>query len=253
MILLRALAFNVWFFGLTTVLGVAGLFVRVFARGRIFDFARFWARLVLGGARVICGIEVQVTGMAHLSAEGPALLASEHQSAFDTLIWMTLVARPSYVVKHELTLIPLFGPLLAPAGMIPIDRAAGASALRGLLSAARRACAERRHIIIFPQGTRVAPGERVPLQPGIAAVATHLDLPVTPVATNSGTYWGKRAFMKYPGIVRIDVGEPIAASMRRTAMLAAIEAHWRQAETRGYQVVDKSVDRAASMLPITFK
>jgi len=251
MILLRALAFNAWFFGLTAVLGVAGLFVRVFARHRIFAFARFWARLVLWGARVICGIEVRVGGMAHLPAEGPALLASEHQSAFDTLIWMTLVARPSYVVKHELTLIPLFGPLLAPAGMIPIDRGAGASALRGLLGAARRARAEQRQIIIFPQGTRAAPGERVPLHPGVTAVAAHLDLAVTPVATNSGTYWGRRAFMKYPGVVRIAVGEPIAASMPRAAMLEAIEAHWRRAERQGYQPVDNSVDKTASMLPIT--
>ncbi len=245
MILLRALAFNAWFFGLTTVLGAAGLLVRLFARHRTLALAQFWARAVLWGARAICGIEVHVSGLTHLPADGPALLASEHQSAFDTLIWMTLLARPSYVVKQELTRIPLFGPLLVPAGMIPVDRGAGATALRGLLSAARRACANGRQIIIFPQGTRVAPGERVPLQPGVAAISTHLDLAVTPIATNSGLYWGRRAFMKYPGVVRIAVGAPIAASTRRGAMLAAIEAHWQLARTQGYGVVDKSVDRSS--------
>ena len=253
MILLRAVAFNAYFFALTAVLGVAGLFVRGFARGRTLDFARFWARLVLWGARRICGIEVQVTGSAHLPQDGPALLASEHQSAFDTLIWMTLLPRPSYVVKHELTRIPLFGPLLAPAGMIPIDRGAGAAALRGLLGASQRARADGRQIIIFPQGTRVTPGEHVPLQPGIAAIASHLDLPVIPIATNSGAHWGRRAFMKYPGIVHIAIGAPIAARMRRADMLAAIEAFWRMAEARGYEGVDNSVDDAASSLPLTFK
>ena len=253
MIVLRALVFNAWFFGLTIVLGIAGLFVRVFARRHILGFARFWAGLVLWGARAICGIEVRVTGMAHLPPEGPALLASEHQSAFDTLIWMRLLSRPSYVVKQELTRIPLFGPLLVPAGMIPVDRSAGASALRGLLGATRRAYADKRQIIIFPQGTRVAPGEHVPLQPGIAAIATHLDMAVTPVATNSGAHWGKRAFMKYPGTIDIWIGAPIAASTRRVPLLAAIEAHWRQAEKQNAGAVDNSVDGAAALLPLTLK
>ena len=253
MILLRALAFNAYFFGLTAVLGVAGLFVRAFARRRTLEFARFWARMVLWGARWICGIEVRVSGRAHLPQAGPALLASEHQSAFDTLIWMTLLPRPSYVVKHELTRIPLFGPLLAPAGMIPIDRGAGAAALRGLLGAARRARADDRQIIIFPQGTRVSPGERVPLQPGIAAIATHLDLPVIPIATDSGTHWGRRAFMKYPGIVHIAVGAPIAPTGRRADLLESIEASWRRAEAQGYELVDNSVDESFSCLPLSFK
>jgi 1-acyl-sn-glycerol-3-phosphate acyltransferase len=253
MITLRALAFNLYFFGLTAVLGVVGLFVRAFARRRIFDFARFWARLVIAGARHICGIRVSVSGLEHLPAHGPALLASEHQSAFDTLIWMTLLARPSYVVKHELTRIPLFGPLLAPAGMIPVDREAGAAALRGLLGQARQARQEGRQIIIFPQGTRVEPGQRVRLQPGIAAIAAHLDLPVTPVATDSGAHWGRRAFLKFPGTIHIAIGPPIEGSTRRGELLAAIEAFWREAEAACYRPVDNSVDGLSPRLPLTVK
>jgi 1-acyl-sn-glycerol-3-phosphate acyltransferase len=253
MTLLRAAAFNVYFFGLTTILGIAGLAVRVFARRRIFAFARFWAGLVIWGARAICGIRVQVSGLEHLPPGAPALLASQHQSAFDTLVWMNLVPAPSYVVKQELTRIPLFGPLLAPAGMIPVDRAAGASALRGLLQATRRARQAGRQMIIFPEGTRVSPGERVPLQPGIAAIATHLDMDVHPVATDSGLRWGRRAFLKRPGIIHIAVGPAIPAGTPRVALLAAIESFWRRAEAAGYNPVENSVEQVSTPLPNTMK
>jgi 1-acyl-sn-glycerol-3-phosphate acyltransferase len=252
MILLRALAFNAYFFGLTTILGVVGLFVRILARRHIFGFARFWAGLVVGGARVICDIKVVVTGLETLPP-GAALLASQHQSAFDTLVWMGLVPAPSYVVKQELTRIPLFGPLLAPAGMIPIDRRAGAAAMRGLLRAARQAQKSGRQLIIFPEGTRVAPGDRVPLQPGIAALAMHMDLPVIPVATDSGLRWGKRAFMKYPGTIHIAVGRPIPAGTARSGLLASIEAHWRAMESAGFHPVDNLVENPAAKLPVTVK
>ena len=244
MSLLRALAFNVYFFGLTTILGVVGLGIRVFARDRIFAFARFWAGLVIWGARTICGIRVVVTGLEHVPA-GAALLASQHQSAFDTLIWMTLVPAPSYVVKQELTRIPLFGPLLAPAGMIPVDRSAGAAALRGLLRATTEARRAGRQLIIFPEGTRVAPGERVRLQPGIAAIAAHLDLPVIPVATDSGRRWGRRAFLKRSGDIHIAIGSKLPPGLSRGALLAAIESHWRSMEERAFEPVDKPVEQTA--------
>jgi 1-acyl-sn-glycerol-3-phosphate acyltransferase len=250
MIRLRALAFNITFFGVTAILGVGGLVLRVFMRRRILGYAKYWAGLMIASARVICGIRVRITGTEHLPARGPALLASQHQSAFDTLIWMTLLPAPSYVVKRELTWIPLFGPLLAPAGMIPVDRGARATALRGLLRAARRAREAGRQIIIFPEGTRVAPGAHVPLQPGIAAVAAHLELPVIPVATNSGIYWGRRAFMKYPGTIHITIGPPIPAGTRRAALLPAIERFWGDCQASHAAAVDNSVDETtADVLP----
>jgi len=242
MIRVRALAFNLTFFGLTAILGAGGLVLRVFMRRRILSYAQSWARLMIDCARIICGIRVEITGAEHLPATGPALLASQHQSAFDTLIWMTKLPAPSYVVKRELTRIPLFGPLLAPAGMIPVDRAARATALRSLLRATRRARDAGRQIIIFPEGTRVAPGEHVPLQPGIAAIATHLELPVIPIATDSGTYWGRRAFMKYPGTIRIAIGTPIPAGTPRGPMLHAIEQFWRDSQLGPRAAVENSVE-----------
>jgi 1-acyl-sn-glycerol-3-phosphate acyltransferase len=195
------------------------------------------------GARVICGIRVELSGIEHLPPTGPALLACQHQSAFDTIVWLSLVPRAAYVVKQELTRLPLFGPLLTPAGMIPVDRRGGAAALRGMLHAAGAARDAGKHLIIFPEGTRVAPGETVPLQPGVAAIARHLDLPVIPVATDSGLCWGRRAFLKRPGTIHIAIGTPIPAATRRDAMLDAIAAQWRAAAARGFAVVDNSVDR----------
>ncbi len=130
---------------------MVGTVARLLAPHRIMGVAIAWARLQVWGARVICGIRFQVVG--ELPA-GAALIASHHESAFDTLVWMTLVPRPAYVMKQEMLRIPLFGALTRPAGMIAVDRGGGAKAMRGLVRDAARAVAEGRQIIIFPEGTR---------------------------------------------------------------------------------------------------
>ena len=108
------------------------------------------------------------------------MIASRHQSAFDTFVWLTLVPRCSYVLKRELLRIPLLGPLIPLAGMIAVDRSGGAGALRGLMRDGDRAVREGRQIVIFPEGTRAEPGAILPLQPGIAALAARTRLPVIP-------------------------------------------------------------------------
>ncbi len=233
---LRSAIFEVWLHGLTTAFGLAGLPVRLFARHLALPLAQRWARTILGGLPAICGIHVVVSGMEHIPAEGPVLLASQHQSAFDTLLWMQLLDRPSYVMKEELRRIPLFGPLLEPAGMIPVDRAAGAAALRGLLAATMQAVAQSRQIVIFPEGTRIPPGERVALQPGVAAIAARTGLPVLPVATDSGRCWPRNPFGKRAGRIHVAIGPPLAPGNRQ-ALLAGIEQFWREAEEVGFNMV----------------
>ena len=245
----RSACYGAYFFLVLVVFGLAGVFVRVFARGQALGLARAWARVALVGLRPICGIDVQISGMEHLPASGPALLASQHQSEFDTLIWMKLLARPSYVMKQELTRIPLFGPMLVPAGMIPVDRAAGARALRRLTQDCVLARDANRQIVIFPEGTRVAPGQRLLLQPGVAAVAARLGVPVYPVATDSGLRWGRRRWGKTAGTIHVVVGVPIAAGTPREMLLADIEAHWRRCENNGFEPVDKSVGQLLGLPP----
>lgn len=210
MILLRSLLFNIWFVAVTTVLSVLGAAGVWLAPGLAPPIVRLWARLVLGGLRRLCGIGWEVHGLEHLPPEGAALLASRHQSAFDTLVWLLLLPRCTYVLKRELLRIPLFGRLVRPAGQIAVDRDGGATALRSLVREAEAAARAGRQIVIFPEGTRAEPGRLLPLQPGIAAIAARTGLSVIPVVTDSGRLWGRRAFRKHPGVIHIALLPPLA-------------------------------------------
>lgn len=243
MTLLRSALFNVWFFLMTMVVAGAGTPCRWIGRRHALRFAQIWAGLALDGAAVICGIRVVVTGREHLPVDGAALIASQHQSAFDTMIWLRLVPRVAYVFKAELARVPLFGPLLVPAGQIPVERS-GINAVRTLLRGGDRAKADGRQIVVFPEGTRVRPGEDVPLRPGIALLAARTGLPVIPVATDSGLRWGRRAFNKRSGPVHIAIGRPIPPDLPQAELIATLRARWREAELA--MPVDNSVHGSAS-------
>ncbi len=221
MIFLRSVLFNVAFFGLTTILIFPGLVILAVAPGRVLTLAEFWAGCVVWLARVICGIRLDVTGRQHLGS-GAVLIASRHQSAFDTLVWLTLVPRCCYVLKQELLRIPLFGMLLRSTGMIPIDRAGGAATIRLLMREGDRAVREERRIVIFPEGTRGDADHMLPLQPGVAALAARTRLPVVPVLTDSGRCWGRRAFHKHPGTIRIVIRPPLPQGLRREELMARL-------------------------------
>ena len=224
---MRSLLFNIWFVGATTGYGLVGVVFRVWAPSRALGLAQGWARTVLWGLQAICKVRVVVTGREHLP-QGAALIASQHQSAFDTVVWLTLVPRVSYVFKAELGKVPLFGPLLVPAGQIPLDRAGGRKALRSLLEATVGAVAAGRQIVIFPEGTRMAPGAAVTLRPGIAAMALRTGMPIIPVATDSGQLWGRRAFHKRPGTIHVAIGRAVAAEGGQAAVLDAVRRAWAE-------------------------
>jgi 1-acyl-sn-glycerol-3-phosphate acyltransferase len=222
MILLRSALFNVAFFAISFAMTILAMATRVVAPDRVLDVAILWGRGLVAAARIICSIRLEVTGLEHIPA-GAVLIASRHQSAFDTFVWLTLLPRCSYVFKQELSRIPLFGPLIHAAGMIAVDREGGGASIRSLLRQADEAVRQQRQIVIFPEGTRNAPGHLGILQPGIAALASRTGLPVIPVATDSGRYWGRRAFRKRPGTIRIMIGEPIPTQAGRKALMRALE------------------------------
>ena len=238
----RSALFNLFFFASTAVLSLWGVGLRLFAPHRALGLVMFWARLELGAAQVICGIRFEVTGRENIGA-GPALIASQHQSAFDTMVWFLLLPRCCYVAKRELTRIPLFGPLIRPAGLIVVDRRRGAAAVRELLRDARRALAEARQIVIFPEGTRAAPGRVLPIQPGIAALAAATRLPVVPVLTDSGRFWGRRAFRKRRGTIRITILPPLPMAFSRGALITELARLFHDVGP-----VDRSVDMASRHL-----
>ena len=242
MSLLRSAVFNVYFFAATFVLTVLhGTWMRIVAPERVLDVARLWGRVVVGGLRVICGVRLEVFGMEHLAGDGPRLIASRHQSAFDTVVWLTLVPRCCYVLKRELLRIPLMGRLITLAGMIAVDRSGGSAAMRGLMREGDRAVRENRQIVIFPEGTRAEPGSLLPLQPGVAALAARTRLPVIPVVTDSGHCWGRRAFHKRPGTIHIRVLEPIPAGLGREELMRRLEIALNTDAVPAPQTVENSV------------
>ncbi|MBB3898713.1 lysophospholipid acyltransferase family protein [Roseococcus suduntuyensis] len=224
MVLLRSLLFNIGFYGFTTLISLAALPLLAAPPGGMRWAMRVWARGSVAMLRFICGVRIVVEGREHLPTGGPALIAPRHESAFDTLIWITLVPDNVYVLKRELVRIPVFGWNARHAGMISVDRKAGAKAMRGLLRDAKEATAAGRQIVIFPEGTRVPPGETVPLQPGILALARATGLPVIPVATNSGRVWGKRAFLKRPGTIILRLLPPLPAQDLLPRLAACLQA-----------------------------
>jgi 1-acyl-sn-glycerol-3-phosphate acyltransferase len=238
MTVLRSALFNLVFFGVTFVLTLYGSLLRWVAPDRVLALAMLWARLMVGAARVICGIRLRVVGRC---PTGAALIASKHESAFDTLVWLTLLPGANYVVKRELLRIPLFGALIGDARMIAVDRQGGAAALRGMLRDGAEAVREGRQIVIFPEGTRAEPGAVLPLQPGIAALAAHTRLPVIPVLTDSGRCWSRRAFRKYPGVIHIVLLPPIPPGTPRADLLRQLEATFRMDTETAARLVENSV------------
>jgi 1-acyl-sn-glycerol-3-phosphate acyltransferase len=248
-ILLRSALYNFYFWTITAVMAVGSLPIRFFFPEAALAYGKIWVRAVLAGLAPLAGIRIAVTGREHLPAGGPALIASQHQSAFDTLVWLTLVPRPAYVVKRELLRLPLFGPMIRPAGQIPIDRAGGAAAIRSLLAASASALAADRQIVIFPEGTRVAPGAVGRLQPGIAALAAHTGLPVIPVATDSGRLWGRRGFRKRPGTIHIAIHPKLPPRLSRQALLAHLAALYQAGPEAAAPAPAALVENSVESLP----
>jgi 1-acyl-sn-glycerol-3-phosphate acyltransferase len=228
---LSALLFNFAFFAWTVLILVVGLPVLALPRDGAYGLGTLWAGVSLRLLKLIVGLDHRVLGLRNLP-EGPALFAVKHQSAWDTLVFPLLLKKPAYVVKRELTLIPLFGWYLLRAEMIPVDRKGGAAALKSIVRRARDLSGRGFPILIYPEGTRVAPGDHRPYQPGIAALYSQLGLPVVPVALNSGLFWGRRSFLKHPGTITVEFLEPIAPGMPKRAFMALLEERIETAANR---------------------
>ena len=219
---LRALAFYIAFFGVTALFGAAGLPLLLAPRRWVMRFGRFWARCVLAVLKAIVGLDGEIRGFEHVPS-GPSIIAMKHQSAWDTLILPVILDDFAVVVKRELFFVPFYGWYAARAGSIAIDRQGGAGALRHMVAAARQAVAAGRPVVIFPEGTRTAPGQRLIYQPGVAALYQALALPVVPAAVNSGLYWGRRSFVKRPGRIVLEFLEPIRPGLPRRQVMAELE------------------------------
>jgi 1-acyl-sn-glycerol-3-phosphate acyltransferase len=251
MIRLRSLLFNLGYFGFTTLMAIIGL-PMLCRRRWVVWYARGWTALILFWLKLTVGLDHEVRGLENLP-DGPFILAPKHQSSWDTLVLNHLVRDPSVVLKRELTWIPVFGWYLARAGNIVIDRKAGPSALRKLVTQGRAVVAADRPIVIFPEGTRGPIGGKLPYQPGVAALYAQLGVPLVPVALNSGAFWGRLTFTKRPGRITVEILPPIAPGLDRRRALSELERRVESATASlltevGCPVtpVDNPVDNAAA-------
>jgi 1-acyl-sn-glycerol-3-phosphate acyltransferase len=218
----RSLLFNAVFYGWTALCCLAGLPLLLGPRIGIYYLGRAWAHPIIAALKITCGLGYEVRGREHLP-QGAVLIAAKHQSAWDTIIFSILLWDHCFVLKKELTRIPLFGWYLTRAGLIPVDRSGGAAALKKMVADAKKAAAAGRPIVIFPEGTRVAPDAHRPYHPGVAALYGQLDVPVVPCALNSGLFWGRRRFAKRPGTIVVEFLPPIAPGKPRKAFLTELE------------------------------
>lgn len=221
-LLFRSFIFNAALFGLTGLMCFLMLWVLPMPRFWMLRVVRLWLRQIQWIERHIGGIRWQVKGEEHIPS-GPCIVAAKHQSAWETFKLHLLFDDPAIVLKRELLMIPLWGWYLKRAGVIAIDRAKGAKALSSMMASAREAARDGRKIVIFPQGTRVAPGAFVPYKSGLAGLYQELNLPVVPMALNSGLLWGKNSFIKKSGLVTVEFLPPIPPNLPRKEMMRRVQ------------------------------
>jgi 1-acyl-sn-glycerol-3-phosphate acyltransferase len=217
----RSILFYLLFYPGTVIAVLTAFVSALFGDACLRRHALGWAAFHRWCARWILGIRAVVEGAV---PPGPHLYAAKHQSMFEALDLLLIVGDPAAVLKRELADIPLFGRIARMAGVIPVDRAGSAKALRRMMRAAAAARDEGRSILIFPEGTRVAPGEQPPLQPGFAGLYKQLGLPVVPVALDSGLLWPRNSFLKRRGTVTVRLGAPIPPGLPRAEIEARVHA-----------------------------
>ena len=226
MLFLRSLLFNAIFYVNLIAFMVFGCMFYVTPRPWSIAALQVWARASLWWLKVIAGTRFEVRGAEHIP-HGAALVAGKHQSAWDIFALLPLLNDPAVVLKRELTWIPLFGWFALKFQMLPVDRDAGAGALKRLIARAKRAVEQNRQILIFPEGTRRAPDAEPDYKPGAAALYLQLDVPCIPFALNSGLYWPRRKFLRYPGTIIVEFLPAIPAGLKRRdyseKLLTAIE------------------------------
>jgi 1-acyl-sn-glycerol-3-phosphate acyltransferase len=220
--------FNIW-----TALFSTGICLMAFLpRRRLQSMIVWWMGGIMWLLRLLCGIRYEVRGWENFP-DAPAVLASKHQSTWDTGIFYVLCPDVAYVLKRELLWIPLYGWVLKRVKMIAVNRDAGASAMKSLIRQARDAIEDKRHVVIFPEGTRRLPGAPPDYQPGVAALYRAAgDLPTVPVALNSGVFWPRRSFVKQPGKIVIEFLPAIPPGLGREEFMKVLEERIETATNR---------------------
>jgi 1-acyl-sn-glycerol-3-phosphate acyltransferase len=218
--LIRSALFNSIFFIITLAMGILGFPILMGPEKWVNWYGHLWAHICLGLLKKIVGLKYEVRGVV---PHKTAIIAAKHQSAWETLAFVTILKEPTFIMKRSLLFLPPIGPYLWRAGMVAIDRASGATAIRRMLTKTARIIKTGRPVIIFPEGTRRAPGAPPSYLAGTAALYRGLDLPTIPVALNSGVFWGRNAFTKRKGTVVIEFLPAIPPGLDRRTFMNRLE------------------------------
>lgn len=223
MIFVRSLAFNIAFY-LSLIIQMIVLTPIYFLteRKRAWFIPKNWARSNLWLQKVIVGCDHTIEGLEHIPATA-CIIAPKHQSFWDAYAFVPRVPDPVYILKRELMWIPLFGWYVGKMKMIPVRRGSRAVALKSITDGARRTVADNRQIMIYPEGTRRAPGDEPSYKFGVAHLYVELDLPVIPIAHMAGLYWPRRRFMRYPGTIKCRVLPPILPGLNKQDFLNELQ------------------------------
>ena len=234
--LIRSVLHMAWMLLTVIPWGLALVFASLWvSRTPLWWFAVNWFRVVIWGTRVFLGVRVQVNGMEHLplGQTESAILLSKHQSALETLLLPTLISHPlAFVFKRELLRIPFFGWSMARLDMIHIDRESRAQALKQVVTQGKALLEQGVWIILFPEGTRIERGQQGTYQTAGTRLAVQAGAPVIPIAVSSGKCWPRKGFIKYPGVVQVSIGRPIASVGREPKELMREVEAWIEAEMR---------------------
>lgn len=231
MLVLRSLLFNAAFYANLLAWLVIALPTLAMPRLAIVRVAQAWAGSSLWLLRLIAGTRAEFRNLEWVP-KGGLLVAAKHQSMWETFALLTAFDDPTFILKRELTWIPFFGWYLWKAGMVPVDRRAGSQALTAMNQRARAEIERGRQVLIFPEGTRRAPGAQPAYKYGIAHLYDSLGVRCLPVALNSGLYWPRRRFLRRPGTIVVEFLEPIEPGLGREAFFAEMQSRIETASNR---------------------
>ncbi len=216
----RFLVFALLFISASVPIYLGTAVAELASPGAIHHGARLWSRVFIGLGRAVLGIRLTVRGQV---PEGAAIVAAKHQSYYETIALLSVLDSPAIVLKRELLGVPLWGFFTRRHGAMPIDREQGAAALRAMVRTARVAVGQGRAILIFPEGTRVQPGEAPPIKPGVSALYALLDVPAVPLALDTADVWPMRGWPR-AGVARFAFGDALPPGMARAPFEAAVNA-----------------------------
>lgn len=229
LVFLRSLVFAPIQIVLTVIFAIIGLLTFPLPPHTRYRIITLWTHSVLWLVARICGLHYRVLGREHIP-DSPSVILCKHQSAWETLALQQIFPPQVWVVKRELLFLPFFGWGLAMLSPIAIDRGSGRQALDQLVHQGRKRFAIGFWVVIFPEGTRVPPGEHREYRVGGAWLAARTGVPIVPVAHNAGTAWGKNAFLKHPGTITVSIGPAIDPKGRKPAALIQEVERWIEAE-----------------------